>query len=55
MRTLCMTLSQFKFFDCGVAAYFFMSLGWDVGFREKGQKFNRDGSSKNALGIPGGT
>jgi hypothetical protein len=32
-----------------------MSLGWDVGFREKRQKFNRDGSSKNALGIPGGT
>jgi hypothetical protein len=28
-----------------------MSLGWDVGFREKRQKFNRDGSSKNALGT----
>jgi hypothetical protein len=55
MRTLRMTWSQFIFFDRGVAAHFFMSLGWDVGFREKREKFNRDGSSKNAIGIPGGT
>jgi hypothetical protein len=54
-RTLHVTWSQFNFFDCGVATHFFMSLGWNMGFCDKRQKFSRDWSSKNALGIPGGT
>ena len=51
MRTLRVTWSQFKFFCRGEDACLFMSLGWDVGFRERSKG---TGTPKMPPGIPRG-